>query len=72
MRELMRPWGERGEFQAQVHLVDDPVWAGAASDEVTVPGAVHDVHANLSIANMGFEEFAEVASTDLDGVLRPL
>ncbi|GAA5017043.1 DUF6924 domain-containing protein [Streptomyces siamensis] len=25
VRDLMRPWGVRGEFQAQVHLVDDMV-----------------------------------------------
>lgn len=37
----------------------------------TCPAAVHDVHANLSIANVDFEEFAEEASTDTDGVLRP-
>ncbi|WP_327128776.1 DUF6924 domain-containing protein [Streptomyces sp. NBC_01727] len=38
----------------------------------TAPAAVHDIHANLSIANMDFEEFAEEASADPKGVLRPL
>lgn len=36
----------------------------------TAPAAVHDVHANLSIANVDFEEFAEEASADPEGVLR--
>ncbi|MFD4835389.1 DUF6924 domain-containing protein [Streptomyces uncialis] len=29
-----RTWGTDGEFEARVHLVDDPVWAGAAPDAV--------------------------------------
>ncbi|QQM47304.1 hypothetical protein JEQ17_47120 [Streptomyces liliifuscus] len=130
VRKLTQPWGERGQFHAQVHLIDDPVWAEATPDEViaavrrdeslsvvfmadrvtmqssdralltcdvraededldpmyyqelidtrpprefrSAPGAVHGVHANLSIANMDFEEFAEIASADPVGVLRPL
>jgi hypothetical protein len=125
--ELMQPWGEEWGYEAVVHLVDDPVWAGATPDEVqaaaeaddeisvvfladsttmrephhallavravpgeqwddeeseewaalglpfrTEPRAVHDVYANLSIANMDFEEFAEAAREDPEGVLRPL
>ncbi|MFV5996116.1 DUF6924 domain-containing protein [Streptomyces sp. NPDC056231] len=127
---LTQSWGEKGEFEAHVHLIDDPAWADATPDEVltavrrdenlsvvfvadrvtmrsadcallacdvwsededldpmyyqelidspqprefrTAPAAVHDVHANLSIANMDFEEFAEEASADPEGVLRPL
>jgi hypothetical protein len=127
---LSQPWAEKGEFEANVHLIDDPAWADAAPDEVltavrrdenlsvvfiadrvtmqsadcallacdvwaededldpmyyqelidsppprefrTAPAAVHDVHANLSIANVDFEEFAEEASADPEGVLRPL
>jgi hypothetical protein len=127
---LTQPWGENGEFEAHVHLIDDPAWADATPDEVltavrrdenlsvvfvadrvtmqsadcavlacdvwaedeeldpmyyqelidsppprefcTAPAAVHDVHANLSIANVDFEEFAEAASADPEGVLRLL
>ncbi|MFF3791688.1 DUF6924 domain-containing protein [Streptomyces sp. NPDC001981] len=129
---FMQPWGENGEFEACVHVIDDPVWAEVTPDDVlaavrrdedlsvvfvadrvtmqsvqsahcallacdvwdeeedldpmysqelidtspprefrTAPAAVHDVHANLSIANVDFEEFAEEASADPDGVLRP-
>lgn len=128
--DLMQSWGEDGEFEARVHLVDDPVWAGVAPDEIrtavsrdetlsvvfvvdrvtvqsfqrallaldvwgeeedldpmyyqelidsplprefrTCPAAVHDVHANLSLGNLYFEEFAEAASLDPEGVLMPL
>lgn len=126
--ELGRPRGDAGESEALVHVVDDPVWAGAApadvlaaarrdedlavvfladatalrsapyallaldvgyEDEVldpeyyreliespparefrTVPAAVHDVHANLQLANVGFDEFAEEAAAHPDRVLR--
>ncbi|MGW8884617.1 DUF6924 domain-containing protein [Streptomyces sp. NPDC055749] len=37
----------------------------------TVPAGVHDVHANLSIANMDFAEFAEAAFADPDRIYRP-
>ncbi|WP_346143662.1 DUF6924 domain-containing protein [Kitasatospora cinereorecta] len=127
--EVTQPWGPGGEYEAWVHLVDDPAWAGAAPDAVltavrrdeelsvvfvadsttmqtarlpllaldvwcedeeldpvyyqelvdcpparefrTSPAAVHDVHANLSIGNMDFEEFAEAALADPEGILRP-
>ncbi len=36
----------------------------------TVPAGVHDVHANLSIANMDFEEYAHQALADPEGVFR--
>ncbi|MFJ8077393.1 DUF6924 domain-containing protein [Streptomyces sp. NPDC096176] len=36
----------------------------------TAPSGVHDIDANLSIANMDFEEYAEEASTDPDGLYR--
>ncbi|MFD7758021.1 DUF6924 domain-containing protein [Streptomyces sp. NPDC059757] len=126
---LRQPWGENGELEAHVHVIDDPVWAEVTPDDVlaavrrdddlsvvfvadrvtmhsahcallacdvwdeeedldpmyyqelidaslprefrTAPAAVQDVHANLSIANMDFEEFAEEASADPEGVLRP-
>ncbi|WP_327419981.1 hypothetical protein OG763_01730 [Streptomyces sp. NBC_01230] len=128
--DLTQPWGENGEIEAHVYLVEDPAWADATPDDVlaavrrdedlsvafiadrvtmhsadgpllacdvwsesedldpmyyqelidsppprefrTAPAAVHGVHANLSIANMDFEEFAEEASADREGVLRPL
>ncbi|MFE3506214.1 DUF6924 domain-containing protein [Kitasatospora sp. NPDC059160] len=36
----------------------------------TLPTGVHEIHANLSIANMGFEEFARAAQDDPDGIFR--
>lgn len=126
--DLRRPWGDDGEFEADVHLIDDPVWANVTADEVlaavsrdedlsvvfiadgvtmrsahcsllaldvgaededldpeyyqelinspslrefrTVPAGVHCVHANLSLANMDFEEYAETAAADPEGVFR--
>ncbi|MER6441723.1 hypothetical protein ABT275_36035 [Streptomyces sp. NPDC001185] len=128
--EASLPWGSDGEFEALVHLVDDPTWAGATPDAVlaavsrdeqlsvvfvadgatmqsahhallalnlsveeedldpmyyqelidspparefrTTPAAVHDVHANLSLANLDFEDYAEAAVADPGGVLRPV
>jgi hypothetical protein len=37
--DLVRPWGVNGEYEACVHLVDDPVWADAAPDEVLLLSA---------------------------------
>ncbi|GAA2439529.1 hypothetical protein GCM10010405_23590 [Streptomyces macrosporus] len=124
---LVEPWGDR-RYEAHVHLVDDPVWAGATVDEVltavravedlavvfladrttmraeprallavttltreecvddedherliefgrafrTLPAGVHEVHANLSIGNLGFEEFAAWAHDDPEGIYRSL
>jgi hypothetical protein len=128
LTELAQPWGDDGEFEAGIHVVDDPVWAGATPGEVlsavrrdegpsvvfladavtmrsehpallaldvgaeeedldpvyyqelidappprefrTAPAGVHDIHANLSIANMDFEEYAEEASAHPDGLYR--
>ncbi|MFC9292776.1 DUF6924 domain-containing protein [Streptomyces sp. NPDC057011] len=129
--ELAQPWGDGGEYEARVHLVDDPVWAGAAPQEVlaavsrdedlsvvfladrttmhsalrpllalttaepededldpvyyrelvdnpaprefrTIAAGVHNVHANLSIANLDFEDYAEAAAADPEGVFRSL
>ena len=119
VEEVSRPWGEGGEYEAEVHLVDDPVWAGATfeavvtavkgdeylsvvfvADEITMksaqhallaldplfededldptyyqelidstparefrttPAAVHDVHANLSIGNIGLSTSSQRA-----------
>ncbi|MFF4485433.1 DUF6924 domain-containing protein [Streptomyces sp. NPDC001544] len=36
----------------------------------TVPAGVHDVHANLSIGNLGFEEYAAWANDDPEGIYR--
>ena len=36
----------------------------------TVPAGVDDVHANLSIGNLGFEEFAALAHDDPEGIYR--
>ncbi|MFE0459454.1 DUF6924 domain-containing protein [Kitasatospora sp. NPDC058965] len=129
VEEASRPSGLGGDYEAEIHLVDDPVWAGATAEAViaavkrdedlsvvfiaddttmksahhallaldlchededldpmyyqelidspparefrSTPAAVHGVHANLSIANVDFHEFAESALADPDGVLRP-
>ncbi|WP_443058300.1 DUF6924 domain-containing protein [Streptomyces sp. NBC_00820] len=36
----------------------------------TTPAGVHDIHANLSIGNMGFEEYAGWAHDDPEGIHR--
>ncbi|WP_393062699.1 DUF6924 domain-containing protein [Streptomyces sp. LN549] len=36
-----------------------------------IPAGVHEVYANLSIGNLGFEEFAAWAQDDPEGVFRP-
>jgi hypothetical protein len=38
----------------------------------TTPAGVHDVHANLSIGNLGFEEYAAWAHDDDEGIYRSL
>lgn len=125
--ELMQPWGDDGSYEALVHFVDDPAWAGATVDEVleaasaddelsvlsvadsvtmgsahhallavttrteqedeafeeeyegtrefgrefrTIPSEVHWIHANLSLANMDFEEYAAAAHEDPEKVFR--
>ncbi|MGW3630913.1 DUF6924 domain-containing protein [Streptomyces sp. NPDC005122] len=120
--ESLRPWGD-GDYEAHVHIVDDPVWAGATADDViaavsadedlsvvfladqitmrdhehlllavavltrvecesdeefeayggsvrTVPASIHDIHANLSIANLDFADVTEAARTDPAGIFR--
>ncbi len=37
----------------------------------TVPSGVHDIHANLAIADMDFAEFADMAAADPEHVYRP-
>ncbi|MGW1848578.1 DUF6924 domain-containing protein [Streptomyces sp. NPDC001966] len=37
----------------------------------TTPAGVHEVHANLSIGNLGFEEFAAWSHDDPGGIYRP-
>ncbi|WP_406502351.1 DUF6924 domain-containing protein [Streptomyces sp. NBC_01602] len=63
-------WAEDEDFDPMYYqeLIDSP----PPREFRTAPAAVHDVHANLSIANVDFEEFAEGASADPEGVLRPL
>lgn len=113
-------------YEAHVHFIDDPVWAGATVEDVlaavradenlavvfladrmtmraenqallavttltredceadedyeqltefgrefrTIPAAVHGIHANLSIGNLGFEEYGAWAQDDPEGVYR--
>ncbi|MFE3942425.1 DUF6924 domain-containing protein [Streptomyces sp. NPDC059118] len=37
----------------------------------TIPAGVHEVYANLSIGNLGFEEFTAWAHDDPEGIYRP-
>jgi hypothetical protein len=49
----------------------DAEWVALGLPFRTEPRAVHDIHDNLSIGNMDFEEFAQAAREDPGGVLRP-
>lgn len=128
--ELGQPWGDEGEFPSEVHIVDDPAWAGGTPAEVltaprrdeelsvvflahhatmrsaprallaldlfadddedldpvyhqelidpprprefrTVPAGVHEVHANMRLANVDVEDFVQAASAHADQVFRP-
>ncbi|MFD9003757.1 DUF6924 domain-containing protein [Streptomyces sp. NPDC059582] len=40
------------------------------SDFRTIPARLHEVYANLSIGNLGFEEFAAWAHDDPEGIFR--
>ncbi|GHH80344.1 hypothetical protein GCM10018793_35300 [Streptomyces sulfonofaciens] len=118
-------WGD-GEFEATVHVVDDPGFAGVSTEDLpaavgadtcpypvfvadrttmqadhhallavttatpelvgddtwyeemvqyggqfrTVPGGVSEIHANLYVSNMDFQEFAGLALDDPEGVHR--
>ncbi|WP_460624932.1 DUF6924 domain-containing protein [Kitasatospora kifunensis] len=44
---------------------------GRENVKAFAPAAVHDAHANLSIANMDFAEFAAMALAGPEGILRP-
>ncbi|WP_331769900.1 hypothetical protein OG948_40000 (plasmid) [Embleya sp. NBC_00888] len=46
-------------------------WVALGRRFRTEPRMVHTIHANLSIANMDFEEYAAAAGADPEGVLRP-
>ncbi|MFI6729589.1 hypothetical protein NRF20_42855 [Streptomyces sp. R-74717] len=63
-------WAEDEDLDPKYYqeLIDSP----PRREFRTAPAAVHDVHANLSIANVDFEEIAQAASDDPEGVLRPL
>ncbi|MBD0737262.1 hypothetical protein BGM09_28875 [Streptomyces sp. CBMA29] len=123
---LAQPWGYNSELESRTHIIDEPDWAGAASeavidalegvDEVPVifiadavtmtsphqallaidrspeedfldpiydreiidspsprelrstPAGVHAIHANLTLANMDFSDYAEAAAEDPTGV----
>lgn len=130
LTELMQPSGEAGQFEAQVEIIDDPVWAEATPGDVitevrrdetlgvvfladlvtmrsadhallacdvwaededldsmyyqelvydpparefrAAPRAIHGIHANVTLGNLGVDELAEIADGDPGGVLRPL
>ncbi|MEU6237994.1 hypothetical protein [Kitasatospora sp. NPDC047058] len=60
--------GEDLDLMYYQELIDSP----PVREFRTTPAAVHDVHANLSIGNMDFQEFAASAHADSEGVLRPV
>lgn len=39
--ELLKPWGD-GDLEAYVHIVDDPAWAGATTDDVIATVSVDE------------------------------
>lgn len=47
-------------------LIDNP----PAREFRTVPGEVHGVHVNLALANVDFQELADMAREDPEGVFR--
>lgn len=52
---------------------DDAEWAAVIEfgrEFRTVPLGVHEIHANLELANMDFEEFSAAAHEDPEGVFR--
>ncbi|MCX5346059.1 hypothetical protein OG315_41205 [Streptomyces atratus] len=60
-------WAEEEDLDPKYYqeLIDSP----PRREFRTAPAAVHDVHANLSIANVDFEEIAQAAFDDPEGVL---
>ncbi|MFE9122712.1 DUF6924 domain-containing protein [Streptomyces sp. NPDC007172] len=50
-------------------LIDSPP---PSRDFRTAPAGVHDVHANPSLGNMDFAEFADAAFADPDRIYRSL
>ncbi|MFD9655615.1 DUF6924 domain-containing protein [Streptomyces mirabilis] len=73
---LSLPWGP-GDFEPRVQVVDDPSWAGLTTADVlaavsTDDVGVHEIHANLMIANLDFADFADAADAAPNGVFRSL
>ncbi|MFF5790178.1 DUF6924 domain-containing protein [Streptomyces sp. NPDC012693] len=65
---LTTVWEEEGDLDAVYYqgLIDSPEPRAFRS----APAAVHDVHANVTLGNMGFAEFVAAASREPDQVLR--
>ncbi len=67
---LTTVWEDEGDLDP-VHyqeLIESPEPRGFRA----APAAVHAVHANVTLGNMGFAEFAAAASAQPDQVLRPI
>ncbi|MFD9303212.1 DUF6924 domain-containing protein [Streptomyces sp. NPDC060048] len=62
------PSSEQAYVSALVRFPGDVRVHAQGSEFRTTPAGVHDIHANLSIANMDFEEFAAAAHEAPDQV----
>ncbi|MFD4373858.1 DUF6924 domain-containing protein [Streptomyces sp. NPDC058486] len=67
---LTTTWEDEGDLDPLYYqeLIDSP----EPREFRTAPAAVHSVHVNLTIGNLGFAEFAAAASAEPDQVLRPV
>ncbi|MFE8937930.1 DUF6924 domain-containing protein [Streptomyces sp. NPDC007872] len=67
---LSTVWEDEGDLDPVFYqeLVESP----EPREFRTVPAAVHSVHVNVTLGNMGFAEFATTASAEPDRVLRPV
>lgn len=63
-------WEDEGDLDPiyYLELIESP----GPREFRAVPAAVHDIHANLTLGNMDFAEFAAAASAESDQVLRPV
>ncbi|MEU3855728.1 hypothetical protein [Streptomyces sp. NPDC029554] len=59
-----------GEDEEEQEPANAEEWAHLSRPFRTEPSEAHNIHVNLDLANMDFEEFAEAALRDPEGVLR--
>ncbi|MGW0928586.1 DUF6924 domain-containing protein [Streptomyces sp. NPDC002644] len=67
---LSTVWEDEGDLDPVYYqeLVESP----EPREFRAAPAAVHSVHVNVTLGNMGFAEFAAAASAETDQVLRPV